>query len=137
MDRGKVMSAVVPIAVMLILALLPVPQGLTPKAWYYFAVFAGVVAGLILEPLPVSVVCIIGLVIAASFQLVSPKPTDSVRWLLSGFASNTAWLIFAAYMFATGYEKTGLGRRIALLLVKVLGKRTLGLGYAVALSDWC
>jgi L-tartrate/succinate antiporter len=136
MDKEKVMSAVIPIAVTLILALLPVPQGLTPKAWYYFAVFAGVVAGLILEPLPVSVVCIIGLVIAASFQLVSAKPTDSVRWLLSGFASNTAWLIFAAYMFATGYEKTGLGRRIALLLVKLLGKKTLGLGYAVALSDF-
>jgi L-tartrate/succinate antiporter len=38
-------------------------------------------------------------------------------------------------MFSLGYEKTGLGRRIALLLIKVLGKRTLGLGYAVALAD--
>jgi len=38
-------------------------------------------------------------------------------------------------MFALGYEATGLGRRIALLLVKLLGKRTLGLGYAVALAD--
>ncbi len=34
-----------------------------------------------------------------------------------------------------GYEKTGLGRRIALVLVKRLGGRTLGLGYAIALSD--
>jgi L-tartrate/succinate antiporter len=38
-------------------------------------------------------------------------------------------------MFALGYEKTGLGRRIALFLVKHLGKKTLGLGYAIALSD--
>jgi L-tartrate/succinate antiporter len=38
-------------------------------------------------------------------------------------------------MFALGYEKTGLGKRIALLLVKLLGKRTLGLGYAVTLAD--
>ena len=38
-------------------------------------------------------------------------------------------------MFAMGYEKTGLGRRLGLSLVKKLGKRTLGLGYAVALSD--
>jgi L-tartrate/succinate antiporter len=45
------------------------------------------------------------------------------------------WLIFAAFVFAMGYEKTGLGRRIALLLVRTLGHRTLGLGYAVALSD--
>lgn len=135
MDKKKVMSALIPIAVTVILALLPVPQGLTPKAWYYFAVFTGVVAGMILEPLPIPVVCIIGLVVASSFGLVAPKPGDSIKWALSGFASNTAWLIFAAFMFAAGYEKTGLGRRISLFLVKLLGKKTLGLGYAVALSD--
>jgi L-tartrate/succinate antiporter len=38
-------------------------------------------------------------------------------------------------MFAVGYVKTGLGKRIALWLIKRLGKRTLGLGYAIALSD--
>ena len=76
MDKKKVMSALIPIAVTVILALLPVPQGLTPKAWYYFAVFTGVVAGMILEPLPIPVVCIIGLVVASSFGLVAPKPGD-------------------------------------------------------------
>jgi len=45
------------------------------------------------------------------------------------------WLIFAATVFAIGYEATGLGRRIALLLVKWLGQRTLGLSYAVAVAD--
>ena len=135
MKREKVISIAIPLAVTVILALLPAPQGLSPNAWYYFAVFAGVVAGLILEPVPVPVVCLIGLVIAASLQLVSPSPGKSIQWLLSGFSSGTAWLIFAAYMFATGYEKTGLGRRIAFFLVKVLGRRTLGLGYAVAISD--
>jgi L-tartrate/succinate antiporter len=38
-------------------------------------------------------------------------------------------------MFALGYEKTGLGRRIALLLVKAMGRKTLTLGYAVAIAD--
>ena len=45
------------------------------------------------------------------------------------------WLIFAAYMFASGYSKTGLGRRVALLLIKAMGHRTLGLGYAVTFAD--
>ena len=40
-------------------------------------------------------------------------------------------------MFGLGYEKTGLGRRIALNLVRLLGRKTIGLGYAVALSDLC
>lgn len=64
-----------------------------------------------------------------------PKPADEVKWALSGFSDGTVWLIFIAFMFALGYEKTGLGKRIALALIKVLGKRTLGLGYAVALAD--
>jgi L-tartrate/succinate antiporter len=34
-----------------------------------------------------------------------------------------------------GYGETGLGRRISLVAVRALGGRTLGLGYAVALSD--
>ncbi len=64
-----------------------------------------------------------------------PKPADEIKWLLSGFSDGTVWLIFIAFMFALGYEKTGLGKRISLILIKKLGKRTLGLGYAVALAD--
>ncbi|MBF0481540.1 MAG: anion permease [Desulfovibrionaceae bacterium] len=63
------------------------------------------------------------------------KPADAIRWALSGFSNGTVWLIFIAFMFAMGYDKTGLGKRIALLLVKGLGKKTLGLGYAVAFAD--
>ena len=38
-------------------------------------------------------------------------------------------------MFALGYQKTGLGRRIALLLVRALGRNTLLVGYATTLAD--
>ncbi len=64
-----------------------------------------------------------------------PKPADEIKWALAGFSNSTVWLIFIAFMFALGYEKTGLGKRISLVLIKKLGKRTLGLGYAVALAD--
>jgi len=64
-----------------------------------------------------------------------PKPADEIKWALAGFSNGTVWLIFIAFMFALGYEKTGLGKRISLVLIKKLGKRTLGLGYAVALAD--
>ena len=68
-------------------------------------------------------------------ELISGKPSESIKWALSGFSNNVIWLIFVAYIFGLGYEKSGLGKRIALNLVKLLGKKTLGLGYAVALSD--
>ena len=39
------------------------------------------------------------------------------------------------YGSGDGYDRSGLDRRIALPLVRRLGRRTLTLGYAVALTD--
>jgi L-tartrate/succinate antiporter len=137
----------VPLALAVLLALLPPPAGLAQHAWLYFALFAGVIAGLITEPVPNAALGLIGLTAAAALSrwtLYGPdelaKPgfnvvAASVQWALSGFASTTVWLVGGAFMFALGYEKTGLGRRIALLLVRALGKRTLTLGYATTFAD--
>ncbi len=56
--------------------------------------------------------------------------------MLAGFAESTVWLIVGAFVFSIGYRKSQLGRRIALVLVQKLGRNTLGLGYAVAMSDF-
>ena len=126
-----------PLALGLILLLIPVPAGLSAPAWHYFALFAAVIAALITEPLPGAAVGFIGVTVAAGLLLVGKTPGDAMKWALSGFSNDAVWLIFAANMFALGYEVTGLGRRIALLLAKALGRRTLGLGYAIAFSDLC
>jgi len=60
---------------------------------------------------------------------------QTIGWMLSGFSSSTVWLVGGAFMFALGYVKTGLGRRIALLLVRALGRNTLLLGYATTFAD--
>ncbi|TMQ08059.1 MAG: DASS family sodium-coupled anion symporter [Deltaproteobacteria bacterium] len=133
--RRSVWTALVPIVVCAGLAVLPAPEGLTPNAWRYFALFVGVILGLILEPVPTPIIAVLGVTLGAALNLVAKTPSDSVKWALSGFSNQVVWLILAAYMFGLGYEKTGLGRRLALSLVKVLGRTTLGLGYAVALSD--
>ncbi len=135
MDKKLVRDALIPVAIGLVLVCLPAPKGLSAEAWHFFGLFVAVIVGLVLEPIPGALIGLLGVALAAALQLVSPTPGGSIRWALSGFSNSTVWLIFAAYMFGLGYEKTGLGRRIALSLVKVLGKRTLGLGYAVALSD--
>ncbi|NJC88857.1 MAG: anion permease [Desulfuromonas sp.] len=136
-----------PTSVAIVLALLPAPEGLPSHAWFYFAIFAGVIAGLIIENLPGAGVGLIGVtlvMIFSQFVLFSPeqlakegfKPAaEAIKWGLSGFSNTTVWLIFAAFMFALGYEKSGLGKRIALQLVKLMGKKTLTLGYAVTIAD--
>lgn len=133
--RNKLLKAVLPVVVGIIIALIPPPPELSLNAWLYFALFAAVITGVILEPIPAAAIGLIGVAIAAATGLVDPRPGEAVRWCLSGFADTTVWLIFAAFIFALGYAKTGLGRRIALLFIKYLGKRSLGLGYSIALSD--
>ena len=135
MEKKQYWKFIVPLLIGAGICLIPVPQGLQENAWYYFALFAAVIAALILEPIPAAAVGVIGVTLAGAFCLVNPKPADSLKWVLSGFSNGTVWLIFVAFMFAKGYEKTGLGRRLALMLVKSLGRKTLGLGYAIAISD--
>lgn len=135
-------KAVIPIAVGLALYFSPAPTGLGENAWHYFSIFFAVILGLVLEPLPGAVVGLLGVVILTWLR-IGPNGTedklaktgDAVNWALSGFSNSTIWLIFAAFMLGLGYSKTGLGKRIALFLVKTLGRTSLGLGYAVAFAD--
>lgn len=121
--------------VAVLMALIPTPDGLQPAAWYFLSIFVGVVVGLIIEPVPAALVGLTGVAVVAVLGLVDASPGASREWALSGFSNGVIWLIFAAFMFAQGYKKTGLGRRISLILIKYMGKSTLGLGYAVALAD--
>src|SRR6478609_4249030 len=93
------------------LASAPRPAGLDAAAWRYLALFAAVIAALIVEPLPAPAVGLIGVTVAVVMGDVAPGPADSVKWGLGGFSDPTVWLIFGALVFSTGHEKTGLGRR--------------------------
>jgi L-tartrate/succinate antiporter len=128
-------QTIAPLGIWLVIYLLPVPGGLNANQWHYFAVFAAVIAGLVLESMPVGAVGLIGLTFAGVMGYVESDPSKSLRWMLSGFSESTVWLIVGAFVFSIGYRKSGLGKRIALLLVRGLGRHTIGLGYAVAFAD--
>src|SRR5258708_8763260 len=128
-------KTIAPLGIWLAIYLVPVPAGLNANQWHYFAVFAAVIAGLILESMPVGAVGLIGLTVAGVLGYVESDPNKSLRWMLGGFSESTVWLIVGAFVFSIGYRKSGLGRRLALMLVHSLGRHTIGLGYAVALAD--
>ncbi|HTX55202.1 MAG TPA: anion permease [Aggregatilineales bacterium] len=144
---NRAWRAALPLAITGVLLLLSPPTGLAPHAWRFFAIFVGVIVALMCEPLPGAALGLLGITLITTLApavLYSPaelaKPgfnpvNAALTWALSGFANTTVWLIFSAFAFALGYEKTGLGRRIALLLVKAMGRRTLTLGYAIAFAD--
>ena len=125
----------IPILVLLVVWISPVPSGLSVEAWHYLAIFLAVIVGLVIDPVPAALVGLIGVSVVALVGLAGKTPAANVKWALSGFSNSIIWLIFAAFMFAMGYQKTGLGKRISLLMIRYMGKSSLGLGYAVAFAD--
>ncbi|HEY0209583.1 anion permease [Acerihabitans sp.] len=146
-EKKRLFMMFLPVLVAVLLLLVPVPAGLQSHAWHFFAIFVAVIVGLIFEALPGAVVGLTGVVVIAlggQWLLFSPAQmsvptfrlaTQSFEWAVSGFGNSTVWLIFGAFMFAAGYDKTQLGRRMALILVKHLGRRSLTLGYAITFAD--
>ncbi|WP_324716466.1 anion permease [Carboxydochorda subterranea] len=121
--------AAIPIAVAVIVWLLPPIWGLQAGAMHMIGLFLGTILGLILQPLPQGAVVILGVALTAI------TGTLSIGDSLSGFANTTVWLIVSAFLFARGFIKTGLGRRISYIMIRAFGKSTLGLAYAIAASD--
>lgn len=108
---------------------LPVPEGVTREAWHLLAIFVATVAGFIVKPLPMGAVAIIGI------MLTSLTGTLSLGNALSGFGNSVIWLIGAAFFISRAVIKTGLGARLAYHLMRLLGKRTLGLSYGLGIAD--
>lgn len=126
MDTLK--RAGIPIALGIIIWFLPVPAGLKPQAWHLFALIVAIITGFILQPLPIGAVALIGLTVIALTK------TLTMSEALGGFASPSIWLIAAAFFFSRGFIKTGLGSRIAYLILRAIGDSTLKVAYAFTLS---
>ena len=54
--------------------------------------------------------------------------SKAVEGMLSGYADATVWLVASAFLLSGTVVRTGFGRRIALLLIRSLGRTTLGPG---------
>ena len=122
-------NGLITIVVGLIIWFIPTPAGLKPQAWHLFAIFVATIIGFILQPLPIGAVAFISVGITGMLKVVSPGD------VLSGFGNTTIWLIVSAFLFAKGFIKTGLGRRIAYMIMSKIGDSSLKLGYAMVLSD--
>ena len=132
---SQTVKYIIPLAVLVVFWFIPAPEGLSVNAWHFLAIFFAVVVGLVIEPVPAALIGMVGISLTAVLGLMGPSSKENISWALSGFSNTVIWLIFAAFMFALGYKKTGLGRRISLIMIKYMGKSSLGLGYAVAFSD--
>ncbi|MEA3521664.1 MAG: DASS family sodium-coupled anion symporter [Campylobacterota bacterium] len=109
--------------------MMPTPEGLKPEAWHLFVIFFTTIMSIILTLLPIFTASIL----AVSFAILSN--TMDVKAAYSGFDESFILLIIAAFLVARGVVKSGLGKRIALHIIKKFGSSTLGLGYSMVATD--
>lgn len=108
---------------------IPPPAGITPQSWHLLAIFVATITGSIVRPVPGGAMVLIGV---AALALTGTLPTEEA---LAGYADPIVWLVLAAFFMSRGMIKTGLGRRIAFIFIRAIGRHSLGLGYALISTD--
>jgi DASS family divalent anion:Na+ symporter len=108
---------------------LPAPPDVSPSGWRITGVFLATIAGLMLRPLPGAVVVLLGI---CGLGLVGNLTMGQA---LAGFASPSAWLVVTAMLMSRALRDTGVARRIALLFVRTVGGTSLGVSYALVMTD--
>ena len=114
----------------IVVALIPPPDGVSRQAWTLLAIFVATIVGSIVQPLTGSAIVLLGVVATALFGALP------IETALSGYADKYVWLVLAAFFISRAMIKTGLGHRIALIFVRLIGRRTLGLGYSLIITDF-
>jgi len=117
------------VAVGCVIWFLPVPAGIPVAAWKLLSIFLATIVGIITTPLPLGAVAMIGLGVAMATKVLTFAAA------FSAFASEIPWLIAIAFFLARGFIKTGLGNRIAYMIVSAFGQTTLGLTYSLVFAE--
>lgn len=119
LEKIKYQKFIWPIAIALIIWLCTPfkPAGIPVAGWHMLAIFVGTIVGCITQPMPIGAVALFGFTITVTLGLVDMD--DAAM----------------AYFLSRGFIKTGFGRRVALLFVRLFGKKSLGLAYSLIAVD--
>ena len=113
----------------LLLWFVPPPEALSVEAWRLFAVFFTTILSIIMGLVPIFVASILALAVTVLTGLLTTKEA------YSGFSQSFILLIVVAFLVSRAVVKSGLGKRIAMLIIRKFGRSTLGLGYSMMATD--
>lgn len=135
MTRGKLIGLLLGIAVLLLLLILPKPEGLSAQAQHAAGVALLMTIWWITEAIPIYATAFVPL---ALFPLLGILPAGQTA---ENYGHNYVLMLLAGFFLAKAIEIQELHRRIALVTIKLLGtsRRTIMLSFMLAtafLSMW-
>ncbi len=126
---GMITKRAAPFALAIGIWFVPVPPGLTAEAWHLFAIFVAAIACVLLGSFPLLTASMLAVATVVLTGTITPEQA------FSGFANSSVLLVVIAFIVAQAVVKSGLGRRISLLMVSRFGGSPLGLAYSLVLTD--
>ena len=109
--------------------IIPAPGELVPEGWQLFIIFMATIASVIVGALPIFVAAVGALVLATITSTLTPAQA------FAGFSDSLILLIVVAFLIARAVAKSGLGDRIAYMIIARLGRTTMGLAYSMVATD--
>jgi len=131
----QIIPTIITLTVFIILLICPAPAAITENAWTFVAIFVAIILGIILKVMSVGAMSLIAILAVVLSQVSADTSKASVQIALSSFNNPLIWLIAIAVIVSKSLKKTGLGNRLAYNFLKVLGKKTIGIGYGLALCE--
>ncbi len=92
-------------------------------------IFIGTIFAILTSPMPSGAIMMLALAISYF------TGTLTLPQALSGLASGTVWMIFSAYILSLGFVQSGLGRRIAYMMLSKFGGSVIGIAYSLGFAD--
>ncbi|MBL0598564.1 DASS family sodium-coupled anion symporter [Aeromonas jandaei] len=130
-------AALVTVLLAIVCWQLPAPAGLAPAAYHTAILFIATILVIVTNIAPTGYIAILSLGLYAVLHAGGEAtPKAAIEGALVDFNHPLIWLIVIAFMIASAFAKTGLGKRIALLLLSRFGQSTLRSAYCLAVADF-
>lgn len=128
MDRRRVAKLALPVLLLLIVLMLPGPEGLSWEGQAMFGVLLFAAALFILQPIPLGLAGIVVIVLPLILGVTSVSQTFST------FGNSAVFFLIGAFIIAATLERTPLHKRVSLYFLKVAGRSPRFLVLATMLS---
>ena len=113
------------------------PAGLDIYAYQTAIVFIATITAIVANVMPTGAIAIVAV---ACYAILRPggeqAAAAAINNAIGNFNNALIWLIVIAFMIARAFSKTGLGRRIALLLLSRFGQSSLRIAYCLGVADF-
>ncbi|MEG0072546.1 MAG: SLC13 family permease, partial [Raoultibacter sp.] len=108
------------VVVGIVIANLPVPEGLEKIAMTYLGIFIGMLVLLVTNPIPTWTSCLGALSLMVVFKV------GTIPEVFSAFSGSIVWLMIAVFAFSAAVINSGLMTRLALKLLTIFPKNYFG-----------